>query len=52
MKSLLAKKIEAALTYRESLGKSSKMYALNLSHLDEFCAANYPFETHLTKALA
>ena len=52
MKSLLAEKIQAALAYRESLGKSTKSYALYLRNLDAFCAENYPGETCLTKELA
>ena len=52
MKSLLAEKIQAALAYRESLGKSTKSYAPYLRNLDAFCAENYPGETCLTKELA
>ena len=47
MKSLLAEKIQAALAYRESLGKSTKSYALYLRNLDAFCAENYPGERNL-----
>lgn len=42
MKSLLAEKIQAALAYRQSLGKSTKSYAPYLRNLDAFCAENYP----------
>ena len=52
MKSLLAEKIQAALAYRQSLGKSPKSYAPYLRNLDAFCAENYPGETCLTKELA
>ena len=52
MKSLLAEKIQAALAYRQSLGKSTKSYAPYLRNLDAFCAENYPGETCLTKELA
>ena len=51
MKSLLAEKIQAALAYRQSLGKSTKSYAPYLRNLDAFCAENYPGETCLTKNL-
>ncbi len=48
MTSLFAPKIQAALAYRESLGKTINGQALYLRDFDRFCAENHPGISCLT----
>ena len=52
MNSLFAYKIQAALDYRLSLGKSIHHQGLYLSKFDGFCFEKYPTEGILTKEIA
>lgn len=52
MTSLFAPKIQAALEYRESLGKTSNHHAACLRNFDKFCAENYPEKSQLTQRIA
>ncbi len=52
MTSLFAYKIQAALDYRQSLGKSIQHQGLYLSKFDGFCFEKYPTEGILTKEIA
>lgn len=52
MRSLFATKIQDALDFHESLGKSTKPHAAYLRGFDNFCAEQYPKESLLTKEIA
>jgi integrase/recombinase XerD len=51
MISLFAPKIQAALAFRESLGKSICNQTTYLRYFDRFCADKYPEESFLTKEI-
>lgn len=52
MKSLLSEKINAALNYRKSIGKTTQNYYYSLCHFDRFCVEYYPNLSCVTKELA
>ena len=52
MNSLFAPKIQAALDYHQSLGKSIQNHVFYLQNFDRFCVKHYPTESRLTKEIA
>ena len=52
MSSLFAPKIQVALNYRQSLGKSIQNHIFYLQNFDSFCVKYYPMESQLTKEIA
>jgi len=52
MESLFAEKIQNALDFHESIGKSIKSHAAYLRGFDSFCSEQYPNESLLTKEIA